>query len=102
MIEEAVCWYRKAAKQGHSTAQNNLGVMYRDGHGVVQDLVMAYVWLSVSVANGLVTVANGRDHAAEDRDKVLTRLNASERMLALELSKLCFRKPAKCPEYSDD
>ena len=43
MIEEAVCWYRKAAKQGHSTAQNNLGVMYRDGHGVVQDLVMAYV-----------------------------------------------------------
>ena len=40
--------------------------------------------------------------APEKRDKALARLNASERKLALELSKRCFKKPARCPEYSDD
>ena len=30
------------------------------------------------------------------------QLNASERRLAPKLSKRCFKKPAKCPEYSDD
>ena len=35
--------YRKAAKQGDACAQYWLGEMYRDGEGVVQDLVMAYV-----------------------------------------------------------
>jgi uncharacterized protein len=28
---------RPLAEQGNSTAQNNLGVMYADGHGVPQD-----------------------------------------------------------------
>ena len=32
----------------------------------------------------------------------LARLNASERKLGQKLSKLCLKKPAKCPEYSDD
>ena len=69
--------------------------MYRDGEGLLQDLVMAYVWLNVSATDGTAG-------AKEARDEVLARLNASERMLALELSTRCFKKPAKCPEYSDD
>ena len=32
--------WRPLAKQGHANAQHNLGAMYRDGTGVVQDLVM--------------------------------------------------------------
>ena len=93
--KEAARWFRKAAKQGHDGAQWSLGELYRDGLGVVQDLVMAYVWMNVSIANG-------SNWPPENRDKVLARLNASERELALELSKLCFKKPAKCPEYSND
>jgi hypothetical protein len=47
-----------------------------------------------------VAVANGFTLSENDRDKALARLNASERKLGLKLSALCFKKPAKCPEYS--
>lgn len=42
--EEAVRWYRMAAEQGMSEAQNNLGVMYKDGQGVKQDFQEAAHW----------------------------------------------------------
>ena len=32
-----VKWHRLAAEQGHASAQYNLGVMYDNGDGVVQD-----------------------------------------------------------------
>ena len=38
---EAARWWRKAAIQGNASSQNMLGLAYRDGTGVVQDLVMA-------------------------------------------------------------
>ena len=41
---EAAFWYRKAAEQGVSQAQNNLGVMYKDGQGVKQDFSEAARW----------------------------------------------------------
>ena len=42
---EAVKWYRRAAEQGHTSAQFHLGVMYSMGRGVPQDNVQAYAWL---------------------------------------------------------
>ena len=42
--EEAARWYRMAAEQGVSEAQNNLGVMYKDGQGVKQDFKEAAHW----------------------------------------------------------
>lgn len=89
--------WRPLAKLGNNYAQHWLGRMYHDGKGVVQDLVMAYVWLSVSAPN-----SNPYNNTKRDRDNVLAGLNASERKLALELSKRCFKKPARCPEHSDD
>ena len=83
------------AKQGNNYAQYWLGRMYRDGKGVVQDLVMAYVWLSVSAAN-----SNPYYNTKRDRDKVLKRLNQSGLNKARKLSKLCHKKPASCPKYS--
>ncbi len=70
-------------------------MMYANGRGVVQDLVMAYVWLSVSAAN-----SNPYYNTKRDRDKVLKRLNQSGFNKARKLSKLCHKKPASCPEYS--
>ena len=61
--------------------------------GVVQDLVMAYVWMNVAVANGYLY--------SKPRDKVLERLTDSERRLAVKLSRICLKKPASCPEYSN-
>ena len=49
---EAVKWYRKAAEQGNARAQNNLGLMYATGEGVPENVINAYVWLSISAAQG--------------------------------------------------
>ena len=32
------------AEQGHTIAQNNLGYMYEEGHGVPQNYVKAHIW----------------------------------------------------------
>jgi TPR repeat protein len=41
---EAARWYRKAAEQGNSWAQQKLGSLYREGRGVTQNAVNAYAW----------------------------------------------------------
>ena len=67
--------------------------MYQDGRAVLQDLVMAYVWLNAAVANG-------RRSAEGDRNIARARLNDSERKLGRKLTKLCLKQPASCPKYS--
>jgi TPR repeat protein len=42
--KKAVLWFRKAAEQGHSMAQSNLGVMYCQGLGVQQNYQQAMQW----------------------------------------------------------
>jgi TPR repeat protein len=44
---EAAKWTRKAAEQGYTPAQADLGVLYWNGQGVPQDVVLAYMWLSL-------------------------------------------------------
>lgn len=39
--EKAVEWYQKAANQGFSDAQYNLGLMFEEGEGVSRDYNMA-------------------------------------------------------------
>ncbi|MCR4603558.1 MAG: sel1 repeat family protein [Prevotella sp.] len=41
---QAACCYRLAAELGLSEAQNNLGVMYKDGQGVLRDYAEAAKW----------------------------------------------------------
>ena len=42
---EAVSWFRRAAEQGNALAQDDLGVMYRDGRGVPEDYEQAVRWV---------------------------------------------------------
>lgn len=44
-------WYLKAAEQGNTRAQYNLGLMYAYGDGVTKNFVEAHTW--VNVASGL-------------------------------------------------
>ena len=53
----AVEWYRKAADQGLSSAQHNLGAMYADGHGVPQDFPEALRWFRKAHAQGFEQAA---------------------------------------------
>ena len=53
-FELAAHWYSKAAEQGYSDAQNNLGKMYEQGHGVDQDDEMAVYWFERAAEQGNV------------------------------------------------
>ena len=48
----AALWYRRAAEMGHAAAQNDLGVLYRDGLGVSRNYAEAVAWFRKSAAAG--------------------------------------------------
>ena len=50
--EAAVKWYKRAAEQGHASAQFNLGEMYFKGQGVTQDYTRAYMWWEIAASQG--------------------------------------------------
>jgi len=47
---EAVRWYRQAAYLGNAEAQNNLGLIYRNGESLPPSPVVAYAWFALSAA----------------------------------------------------
>lgn len=94
LYEKALKHFRSLAYEGSHHAQNWLGIMYYEGKGVLKDLVMAYVWWNVSAANG-------NDAARENRDALERGLDKSQLKQAQKLSKLCLKKPTRCPEYID-
>ena len=49
---EAAKWSRKAAEQGDSMAQFNLGLMYDNGRGVPQDNTEAAKWYRKAAEQG--------------------------------------------------
>ena len=44
----ALDWYKKAAEHGHFMAQMRLGLMYRTGEGVIQDLKESEKWFKMA------------------------------------------------------
>jgi len=42
-FSEAAFWYEEAAKRGNIDAFNNLGAMYKEGRGVLQDYKKAFI-----------------------------------------------------------
>ncbi len=49
--------YRRAAEQGNSKAQLNLGYMHREGWGAPQNYIEAYKWFNIAAASGLAAAA---------------------------------------------
>jgi uncharacterized protein len=69
---EAVKWYNVAAQQGLAQAQNNLGVVYEKDHqGVPQDIVQAYMWLTLSAEQGY-------DNAVKNREIIIAQMTAQQ------------------------
>jgi TPR repeat protein len=50
--EDAFKWFHKAAEQGHTLAQVNLGLMYVRGEGVAKDFEEAVKWFRTSAEKG--------------------------------------------------
>jgi hypothetical protein len=57
--------------------------MYASGRGVPQNDVMAYVWFSVSAAQG-------HENARGNRDIISERLTAEQRAKGQEIATRCF------------
>ena len=62
---EGARWYRLAAEQGYAKAQTNLGYMYANGQGVLQDNVTASMWYTIGAVNGNELGGTNRDIIAE-------------------------------------
>lgn len=54
LFAEAAKWYELAARQGLAEAQNNLGVMLKDGQGVERDEAKAAEWFRRAAQQGNV------------------------------------------------
>ena len=56
---------RNAADQGFAQAQYSLGGMYARGFGVPADNVLAYMWVNLAAAQGILNSRQSRDLLAE-------------------------------------
>jgi len=74
-LARAAYWYGQAAKSGDAVAQLNLAEMYEHGWGVARNKVAAYVWYQRAAVQG-------RNWAADRRDRLAGHMTASERALA--------------------
>ncbi|MCK4974944.1 MAG: sel1 repeat family protein [Sulfurimonas sp.] len=75
---EAAFWYEEGAKRGHLESFNNLGVLYKDGHGVESDRDRCFLCFSRAadggLAEGLYNLGQLYDQGygcEEDHDKAL-------------------------------
>lgn len=63
-FSEAFKWYQRAADQNELYAQYYLAGMYIEGKAVQRDAVTAYMWLSLSAAQGNKKAIKGLDEIA--------------------------------------
>ena len=115
---------RPLAEQGYASAQYNLGVMYANGEGVIQNYKEAVKWyrlaaghgdgeaqnsLGLMYANGEgviqdyvlahmwsnLAASNGNEKGSRSRDKVSALMTASKISEAQDMAKDCLKKSYK-------
>jgi len=123
-LAEAVKLYRKAAEQGNAEAQSNLGVMYDEGEGVLQDDAEAVKWFRLSAEQGFpkaqallgimyakgegvpvdfpiaymwanIAAATGLEYAVETREAITASLTPSQIERGQELTRACVARNYK-------
>jgi len=57
--------FKKAAEQGDGFAQFNLGIMYDNGKGVIQDNAYAHAWSNIAASEGHKNAKKNRDIIAK-------------------------------------
>jgi TPR repeat protein len=60
---------RKAAEQGDTDSQSNLGFIYYNGRGVPWDYVLAHLWFNLAEAQGDAEAKTNRDIVAQAHDQ---------------------------------
>jgi hypothetical protein len=57
-VVKAITWYRKAAEQGHKSAQRELGKMYQNGNGIQRSYAEAVRWYHKAAIQGDAVAQN--------------------------------------------
>ena len=84
-----------AADQGFALAQAGLGVMYKDGQGVPQDFVQAYMWLNLAVSQ--LAGMKESDVAVKLRDWVASKMTPAQIAQAQRLTRAFTPRPTPSP-----
>ena len=80
--KEAVRLYGLSAAQGHASAQNNLGVCYKNGQGVAKDLKEAVRLYGLSAAQGHAGAQNNLGYCYQNGEGVAKDLKGAVRLYA--------------------
>ena len=79
---------RAGAEQGDAIAQNELGRMYFEGKGVLQEAVLAYMWFSIAATNGNTL-------ATENIDFIAMVMTSEDIAKAQQMARECVEKNYK-------
>ena len=79
---------RLSTGQGIAQAQSNLGGMYGNGQGVLQDNVRAYMWWNIAASSGDAM-------AVKNRGIVAKQMTPAQIADAQKLARECVRKKYK-------
>ena len=80
--------WKPLAEQGNADAQNNLGVIYNNGWGVMLDFVRAHMWFNIAASSG-------NTNASKNRDIVAKRMTSNQIEKAQKLARECVKKKYK-------
>ena len=80
--------WKPLAEQGNADAQNNLGVIYNNGWGVLLDFVRAHMWFNIAASSG-------NTNASKNRDVVAKRMTSNQIEKAQKRARECVRKKYK-------
>ena len=80
--------FKELAEQGDPDAQTNLGFMYENGQGVLQDNIKAHMWYNLATANGY-------KNAGEWRDKRAALMTATDIATARAMARECMNSGYK-------
>jgi len=67
-----------SAERGDATSQYNLGVMYDNGRGVLQDYVLAHKWYNLAASRYATREADIGARAARNRDRLTQRMTPAQ------------------------
>lgn len=67
--KEAFSHFHSGAIAGHAESQHNIGMLYFQGKGVLQDYVLAYAWLNLAAASGFEPAMEGREYIKTEMTK---------------------------------
>ena len=74
-----------AAESGHVVAQSELGSLYVNGIGILQNFVRGYMWLNIAAYRGDLS-------AADKRSRLVDQMSLKQKEKGMEISETCLEK----------